>query len=231
MSYIKKLTYSILPIIRYIVLSYLVIFISYFIFYILGYRDVSMFINNYGIYINLIFNIVYIFILSKKYRVRYMFSSKYIYHLLILGVGLSLFLNNIILLIRGNGDIVNVNKIVLMISSVIVGPIIEEIIYRYILISKLRCFNSRISSVIISSVIFSLSHNNIYSIIYSLILGLVLGVIYIRKVSVSNFIIVHSFANLSVLFIKGFNSYILLLSFILLIISVKILKRDYFIRQ
>lgn len=231
MSYIKKLTYSILPIIRYIVLSYLVIFISYFIFYIFGYRDAIMFINNYGIYINLIFNIVYIFILSKKYRVRYMFSSKYIYHLLILGVGLSLFLNNIILLIRGSGDIVNVNKIVLMISSVIVGPIIEEIIYRYILISKLRCFNSRISSVIVSSVIFSLSHNNIYSIIYSLILGLVLGLVYIRKVSVSNSIIVHSFSNLSVLFIKGFNSYILLLSFILLIISVKILKRDYFIRQ
>ena len=231
MSYIKKLTYSILPIIRYIVLSYLVIFISYFIFYIFGYRDVSMFINNYGIYINLIFNIVYIIILSKKYRVRYMFSSKYIYHLLILGVSLSLFLNNIILLIRSSGDIVNVNKIILMISSVIVGPIIEELLYRYILISKLRCFNSRISSVIISSVIFSLSHNNIYSIIYSLILGLVLGVIYIRKVSVSNSIIVHSFSNLAVLFIKGFNSYILLLSFILLIISVKMLKRDYFIRQ
>lgn len=227
MDYVKKVFESIIPIIKYFVLSYLVVIIFYLVFYLFGYKDQELYIMNYAIYISLVFNIIYILVLNKKYKVRYD-SVRYGFPLSILGISISSFCNTLFFLVSRN-DSVYISKIVLIISSVIIGPIIEEILFRYILIRNLRCFNGRVLSVIISSVIFSLFHNGLVGVFYSLVLGLVLGSIYIRKMNIANSIIVHSFANLTSLYICSYNSYILLLSFILLIISVKILKRKYFV--
>ena len=126
MEYIKKLFFSIIPIIKYMVLNYIVIFVFYFIYSLFGNSDMIEYINNYSIYVVLIFNIIYLFVLIKKYRVHFS-KSKNIFELLLLGVSFSLFCNMIILNINSSKDVVEVNKIIIIISSVIVGPFIEEI--------------------------------------------------------------------------------------------------------
>ena len=71
-------------------------------------------------------------------------------------------------------------------------------------------------------------HNGIINIVYTFLLGLILGVIYLKKGKITDSIIVHSAANFISIFLTGFNNYILLLSFILLVEVVCILKRSYF---
>lgn len=227
MEYIKKLFFSIIPIIKYMILNYIVIFVFYFIYSLFGNSDMIEYINNYSIYVVLIFNIIYLFVLIKKYRLHFS-KSKNIIELLLLGVSFSLFCNMIILNINSSKDVVEVNKIILIISSVIVGPFIEEILFRYILLGNLKKFNSKIISIILGSLIFSLMHNGIINIVYTFLLGLILGVIYLKKGKITDSIIVHSAANFVSIFLTGFNNYILLLSFILLVEVVCILKRSYF---
>ena len=71
MEYIKKLLLSIIPIIKYMVLNYVVIFLGYFIYSLFGNNDMVEYINNYSIYAVLIFNIIYLFVLIKKYRLHF----------------------------------------------------------------------------------------------------------------------------------------------------------------
>lgn len=227
MEYINKLFLSIIPIIKYMILNYIVIFVFYFIYSLFGNSDMIEYINNYSIYVVLIFNIIYLFVLIKKYRLHFS-KSKNIFELLLLGVSFSLFCNMIILNINSSKDLVEVNKIILIISSVIVGPFIEEILFRYILLGNLKKFNSKIISIILGSLIFSLMHNGIINIVYTFLLGLILGVIYLKKGKITDSIIVHSAANFVSIFLTEFNNYILLLSFILLVEVVCILKRRYF---
>ena len=71
MEYIKKLFFSIIPIIKYMILNYIVIFVFYFIYILFGNSDMIEYINNYSIYVVLIFNIIYLFVLIKKYRLHF----------------------------------------------------------------------------------------------------------------------------------------------------------------
>lgn len=226
MKYLKKLFNSIIPIIIYMIINYLLIFIGYFIYSIFD-NDMNNYINNYSIYIVLIFNIIYIFILLKKYNIH-LTKSKNKFELILLGISISSFCNMIIININPLKEVNDVNIILLIISSVITGPIVEELLFRNVLINKLRKFNNNYITILLSSLIFSLMHTGIINIIYTFILGLILSSIYIKKRKILDTILVHSFANLISIFLTGFKNYILLLSFILLLESVYILKRNYF---
>ena len=225
MSYLKNLFNSILPVIKYMVLSYLVIFISFIIYNLIGFTDINKFLINYASYILVIFNIIYIFYLIKnnKFLCR---KTKPILPFILLGVGLSTFCNMIILKINTN-TVTEINLLFLILSSVVVGPIIEEIIFRHILVNKLIKFNNRIFTILISSLIFALMHNGI---IYTFLLGIILTTIYLKNKNLLYPIIIHSSANLITLFLTGYNQTILLLSFTLLIISLSIVKRDYLLK-
>ena len=225
MNYIKNLIKAIVPVIIYLVLSYVVILGSCFVYYLLGYKDIEGVVINYASYILVIFNIIYIYVLLKRNNI-FIKKSKYIIPLFMLGISYACFGNMLILYINTN-DVVNMNIIFLILSSVIVGPIIEEIIFRYILINKLNSFNNRFISIVISSIIFALAHNGIINIIYTFILGMILGIIYIKDKNLLNSIVLHSSANLISLFLYSYNPYIMLVSFVLLIISISIIKREY----
>ena len=62
MEYIKKLFFSIIPIIKYMILNYIVIFVFYFIYSLFGNSDMIEYINNYSIYVVLIFNFIYLYL-------------------------------------------------------------------------------------------------------------------------------------------------------------------------
>ena len=228
MMYIKNLVSSVIPVLKYMILSYLVIFISFLIYNLLGYSDINEFLITYGSYALVLFNFIYIIYLVKRNRILCR-KTKSVIPFVMLGIGLSCFCNMIIIRIN-TSEVVQVNKLFLILSSVIVGPIVEEIIFRYILVSKLEKFNNRIVTILLASLIFALMHNGIINIIYTFILGVILNTIYMKNKNLLYPLIVHSSANLITLFLVGFNEYILFISFTLLIISLFIVKRDYLLK-
>ena len=228
MIYIKNFINSIIPVLKYMVLSYLIIFASFMIYNFMGYDDINRFLITYGSYALVLFNVVYIFCLIRKNKVLCR-KTKPIFPFVMLGIGLSCFCNMIIINFN-TSDVVDVNKLFLILSSVVVGPIIEEIIFRYILVSKLEKFNNKIVTILLASLVFALMHNGIINIIYTFILGVVLNTIYIKNKNLLYPLIVHSSANMITLFLTDFNECILLVSFILLVISMFIVKRDYLLK-
>ncbi|HZH72195.1 MAG TPA: type II CAAX endopeptidase family protein [Mariniphaga sp.] len=82
---------------------------------------------------------------------------------------------------------------------VVVAPVIEELIFRGIILSGLRKNYPAISAVFISAVLFSLFHLNPWQMPATFILGLILGWIMIRTRNIILAIIGHSINNLLVL--------------------------------
>ena len=228
MFYLKKLISSIIPVLKYMVLSYLVIFISYIFYILMGYNDVKNFIVNYATYILMGFNIIYIIYLLKRNRILCR-KTKPIMPFILLGIGFSSFCNMLIFKVNTN-VVVEFNLLFLILSSVIVGPFIEEIIFRYLLVKNLEKFNNKFFTILIASFVFGIMHTGIFNIIYAFLLGVILNIIYLKNKNLLYPLLIHSSANLITLFLTGYNVYILLLSFILLVVSMLIVKRDYLLK-
>lgn len=228
MSYLKNLFSAVIPVLKYMILSYLVIFVSYIFYILMGNDDVVNFVVNYATYILVGFNIIYIIYLLRR-SIILCRKTKPIIPFIMLGIGFSSFCNMIILKINTN-EVVEMNILFLILSSVIVGPLVEEIIFRYMLVSKLQKFNNKIVTILLASFIFAIMHNGIINIIYTFILGIILNIVYLKNKNLLYPMIVHSSANLIALFLTGYNVYILSASFILLVISMLIVKRDYLLK-
>ena len=77
-------------------------------------------------------------------------------------------------------DVISASPIWLIILVVvIIGPIIEEMIFRKAMIDKLSFYGDRLA-IIVSAFAFGLFHGNLYQLFYATALGLVLGYIYVR---------------------------------------------------
>jgi len=228
MNYLKKLFNAIIPVLKYMFLSYLAIFVPYVFYILMGFDDVIGFIVNYATYILVIFNIIYIIYLLRRNTILCR-KTKPVIHFVMLGIGFSSFFNMVILKINTN-EIVKMNLLFLILSSVIVGPLVEEIIFRNILIGKLEKFNNKIITILLASFIFAIMHSGIINMIYAFLLGIILNTIYIKNKNLLYPLITHSSANLITLFLTGYNVYILNISFILLVISMLIVKRDYLLK-
>lgn len=228
MEYIKKLFDAVFPVLKYMILSYLVIFVGYIVYVLFGGNDVFSYIKNYATVLLVGFNIWYIVFILRKNRVLCK-KTKPIFAFIMLGIGYACFGNMVIMKYEVK-QVTEMNLLFLILSSVIVGPIIEEVIFRYLLVSKLEKFNNRIFTILIASFIFAIMHSGVSTIIYTFILGVVLNTVYIKNKNLLYPLIVHAFANFASLFIYEFNSYILVLSFTLLLISLLIVKKDYLLK-
>ena len=229
MDYLKCLIKAIMPVLKYIILSYLVVFASFILYMLFGGLDVVNFVINYATYILVIFNFIYIVYLLKKYKV-FCKRTTYIFPFIMLGIAIACFGNMIIFKFNTISEVVEMNMIFLILSSVIVGPLVEELLFRNILVNKLLSFNSKVITILLASFIFAIMHSGIVNIVYTFILGIILNTVYIKGKNLLYPLIIHCSANLIVLFLKGFNSDILFLSFILLVISLFIVKRDYLLK-
>lgn len=87
----------------------------------------------------------------------------------------------------------------LFLSIVIVAPIVEEVLFREILLNKLLKRYSAMKAIVISSLLFAVVHLSIFSMINALLLGGIFGYIYYRYKSVVLCIFLHSLANMIVL--------------------------------
>jgi membrane protease YdiL (CAAX protease family) len=76
----------------------------------------------------------------------------------------------------------------------IVAPIVEEIIYRHMLLKPLRSYGDR-QAVFITAVLFGAFHGNMTQLLYATVAGVLLGIIAVKANSVKPAIIIHVLIN------------------------------------
>ena len=218
--FIMNILKSIKEIIIVFLLQYCILLFGGFIYYFLGF-NLNNFMIDVGYYIVVIFNILAIIYLLKRYPCKIVKDKLVVYFSYIFFViCYSIIINNIYFLFDiNNNSIINLNIFFLILSSGIIGPIVEELLFRRILLIKLVDFYGNNKAMVISSFIFALFHTGIFSFIYAFILGILLSYIYIKKRNIILVILAHMLSNIFILFLTGFNLYIFILCGIGIVIS------------
>lgn len=224
--YIKKLLKSLIPLYILLLLNPILLFIIASVYATYNIDNLTNFINNYGGIILILTNITYIIYIIKKHRIK---VNKYNlidnYPKIYLFISIPLFLNSLILLIN-NQKIPTINIYIALFGSVIIGPILEELVFRYLIYNNLNKFNKKNTSIILSSLIFALVHNGFINIVYAFIIGTILTIMYSKNKNIKEVIILHMVANFMSLLIKEYNPVILISSFLCLIFSLYIIKMN-----
>ncbi|QSZ26468.1 CPBP family intramembrane metalloprotease [Aceticella autotrophica] len=96
--------------------------------------------------------------------------------------------------------IIKGNFFIVLLSIVIIGPILEEIIFRGLIFKELRKGMSISTSIILQSTIFAIIHGSIYQGFYAFILGILLSVMFYLSKSIWVPIIIHMASNMVALF-------------------------------
>jgi len=204
-------------------LSYILIFISALIYTLLGYKDLTNFLNTTCSQILIIYFIItIIYLLKKNHQKEKKIPSKKYFPLISLGLSISILLNMLIFLIYPPQTSATIPSLTLFISSGIVGPIYEEILFRYLLYNRLAKVYSKKKALFITTILFSLIHLSPIKIIYAFILGIILNFTYQKHRNLIAPILIHIAANTIALFLYEYNTYILILSLISTLLSIKI---------
>ncbi len=224
----------------YFLFQFILIFLlSYY--YVSNGNDVNLF-NDYlstkQIYIALIVAIIFIPLLIndyKKYKKQTNTKINYFY-LIILGVILSLMYNvfayYLNFALKTSLFDNNSNVAVTLLSTGILGPIIEELMFRGIIYNELKSKYSNMKSILLTTIFFAIIHINIIQILYALIIGFILVFVYEKYNNIKAPIILHMASNITTtlflpLLIKNnliINYGIFIFSLILLIILKKYTK-------
>ena len=220
MNYFKKFIFSLKEIIIVYIIQYLVVMISSVIYHISNGENIQNFILTYVPYILLIANIlIIIFLFKKYYHKEKKLTPKIIIPLILSGIFLATFLNMILFLFQSSPNVTTLPVVTIIISTAIIGPILEELLFRYIYLNNLLKFNTETNAIMINTVIFSMLHGSLYNMLYAFIIGLILCKIYLKYKNIYANIIFHMSANLIVIFLSGFNIYLLIVSIIGVLIS------------
>ena len=210
MQYLKNLFLSLKEIILIIFIQYILLLCCILIF---G-TNTSIII---GTIILSLFEIIYVFIKLKGIKLSFKYNY---FSYIFIGTSLSIIYNMIIFKLGFKFDITSIPLVLELLSSGIIGPIFEEVLFRYTLINKLSKFNNNTLCIILSSFIFAICHNNIITILYAFIIGLFNSYYYINKKDILVPIIIHISCNTISCFLFNFNPYILFLGTLLLIIGI-----------
>jgi membrane protease YdiL (CAAX protease family) len=82
----------------------------------------------------------------------------------------------------------------IFIVIVIIGPIVEELIFRKLMIDRLSIYGDRMA-IIFSAVAFGLMHGNLYQLFYATLLGALLGYVYTYTRDIKYTIFMHMIIN------------------------------------
>ena len=182
----------------------------------------------WGSILLMLFQICYIILKcsrdSKVWQKRVDIRSYLPYILLGIGIAASY---NMIIFKFGMGQEINTDfpLILNILCSGIIGPIFEEFLFRYDFIKRLETFNNnKTIIIIIAGVIFGVLHTGTITIIYATIVGIINTYIYMKDRNIIKPIILHMAGNIFVNFLTGYNTLMLLLGLILIIISYSIIR-------
>lgn len=122
-----------------------------------------------------------------------------------------------------NGQLI---KAILIVG--VVSPLIEEIVFRFLLYYLVKRFTNYKIAIIATTVAFAIAHGNIEQGLYALFAGFFLGVVRYLYDSVFCAIFTHIMVNLMALFLSGYINvflpirerlFILFISFVILVLS------------
>lgn len=218
----KKIISSSKEIIITYIIQILIIFIISYIYTFLGNKNLNNLVNQYCSIILLLFYIITIIYLYNKNKIpEPKLNQKYYPPLISIGIALSCLLNMLIFLIHKTTATQSISFLILSISSGIIGPTYEEILFRYLLLNRLKKFTTTKKAIIINTLIFAILHFNPIKIFYAFTLGLILNLTYQKYNNIKAPIIVHMSANTIALLLTDFNIYILIFSIIVLLLNKK----------
>ncbi|MBB3123375.1 hypothetical protein FHS04_000872 [Mesoflavibacter sabulilitoris] len=127
-----------------------------------------------------------------------------------------------------------INQYYYITRLVLISPILEELFYRGILYSKIRLNASGKTSIIISSLLFGLSHPGSEQFFVTFIGGLILGVLYEKNKNLLECILLHIFMNTLTLFFKinytTENHFLICLIYLTLIIGGIFILKNYILK-
>lgn len=83
----------------------------------------------------------------------------------------------------------------LFLFLVVIGPIVEEIIFRKVMIDRISIYGDHVA-IIFSAAAFGLMHGNLYQLFYATLLGALLGYVYTKTRDVRYTIVIHMILNL-----------------------------------
>ena len=152
--------------------------------------------------------------LYKKYRIKEKnIDIKKLILMIPLGLGVSLFYNMLTINIQ-TPQVYDMNKYLVYFYVVLMAPIFEEIVFRYVTYNRLKENYSKRNSILLASLVFALMHSGIINIIYAFLIGVLFCYVYDRYKNILYPILVHISANLMSVFITGFHWIALIISFI-----------------
>ena len=224
----------------YFLFQFILIFLLSYIYMFSG-NDINLFneyLNSKQIYLALILAAVFIPLLIKDYKkINFDKENKINYlQLIIVGIILSLIYNIFAyyfnFFIRTSLFDNNNNLIVTLISTGLLGPIIEELMFRGIIYNELKNKYSNTKAILITTVFFAIIHFNIIQVLYGLIIGFILIYAYEKYKNIKAPIILHMSSNITTtlflpILVKNIliiNYSIFLICLILLIIIKKYTK-------
>jgi membrane protease YdiL (CAAX protease family) len=77
------------------------------------------------------------------------------------------------------GIVTNSNIWATLLFAVVLAPVVEELIFRKMIVSRLRKYGDR-TAILVSSLLFALLHGNLSQLFYAFGLGCLLGYVYAR---------------------------------------------------
>ncbi len=102
-----------------------------------------------------------------------------------------------------SNSIINLNTILLFLNAVILAPILEELVFRGLILNSFLKKN-KLLGIFISSILFALIHMTVISFVTSFLFGLVLSIVFIRKGIIYS-ILLHIIYNLVWFTLKSFS--------------------------
>ena len=210
------------------ILQYIVILGSSYIYLSIDPKgDVTGFLTTMGYILLILFDIIvaiYLYLRNKRKEKKVKVANYF--PIVYLGIGMAVVLNMLIFLFNLNGDTADLNIYLAILSSGIIGPILEEMLFRYVFLNRLRNFFTTRNAILLSSLVFALLHGNIITMIYAFIMGFIFAYVYVKYDNIKVSIMCHIGANTIVIFLTSFNIWILLLGLFGVWISIYLILRD-----
>ena len=114
-----------------------------------------------------------------------------------------------------------------ILTSGIIGPIFEEVLFRVSFIPKVEGFiYNKKKVILVTSIIFAILHFNILSGFIAFIIGIINGYIYIKTRDIIRISLVHISLNTISSLITSYNIVIFILGIILMIVAVLCLRKE-----
>ena len=210
------------------ILQYIVILGSSYIYLSIDPKgDVTGFLTTMGYILLILFDIIvaiYLYLRNKRKEKKVKVANYF--PIVYLGIGMAVVLNMLIFLFNLNNEMADLNIYLAILSSGIIGPILEEILFRYVFLNRLRNFFTMRNAILLSSLVFALLHGNIITMIYAFIMGFIFAYVYVKYDNIKVSIMCHIGANTIVIFLTSFNIWILLLGLFGVWISIYLILRD-----